>query len=206
MLGRAALALLLAGAAAPAQADSASWNGRWSGRLSTGADVSIIVDRGKVKEYRFGQRSASIAYAEVTADRVSFSPGSAAIITMVPAGQDQANYTFTHPQMGTFTSVLSRTSSQAAATAARVSTRVPKAWLGTWGRQSGWMLTASSSSLAYSYQGAAWAISNISADETSLAFDVPPRGRMVLTMRPDQKADYVFTRGDETFRGTVWRR
>lgn len=205
MLGRTGLALLLIGAAAPAQAGNANWNGRWTGKLSTGASVAITVAAGEVREYRFGGRPAKVAYSQVTPDRVSFSPGSAAVITMAPAGQDQANYTFTHPQMGTFTGVLSRVSSQAAA-ATPASARVPKAWLGTWGRQSGWMLTASGSSLAYSYQGTAQTISNISASEASLAFDVPPRGRMVLTMRPDQKADYIFTRDSEIFRGTVWRR
>ncbi|CAN7272747.1 hypothetical protein [Bosea sp. LjRoot237] len=200
------IALWLTGGAASAQADSQAWNGRWSGTISTGVAVSITISRGKVSEYRFGRRAANIAYGSVSDDRVSFSPGSAAVITMTPAGPTQANYSFAHPQMGPATGLLSKSEAHSASAPVRIAARAPKTWHGTWGRESGWMLTVSQSRMAYRYRGESLAISNISADEAQLAFDIAPAGRMVLTMRPDQKADYAFTAGGSTTRGTAWRR
>lgn len=200
------VALLLAGSASSAQADSAFWNGRWSGRISTGANVSISISGGNVTEYRFNGRAAKVAFGSVSAERASFSPGSAAIITMTPAGPNQANYAFSHPQMGSATGLLTKVNAGVASAPARVAARVPNAWVGTWGRSNGWMLTVSQGSMAYQYRGESLAISNISADATRLAFDIAPAGRMVLTMRPDQKTDYEFTAGGRTTRGTAWRR
>jgi hypothetical protein len=206
MLRRVLAALLLVGAAPSAQADSQTWNGRWSGRISTGANVSISIARGNVTEYRFNGRPAKVAFGSVSDERVSFSPGSAAVITMTPAGQNQANYAFSHPQMGSATGLLTRAGAVGASAPARVAARVPNIWIGAWGRRDGWMLTVSQGSMAYQYRGESLAISSISADATRLAFDIAPAGRMVLTMRPDQKADYEFTAGGRTTRGTAWRR
>lgn len=103
--------------------------------------------------------------------------------------------------MGTATGLLTKGEAQAS-----VAARAPKAWLGIWGRRDGWMLTVSQGSMAYLYKGESLPISNISADASRLAFDVAPAGRMVLTMRPDEKADYEFTAGGKTTRGLVWRR
>lgn len=206
-MSRAALvALLLMGAAPSAQADSQAWNGRWSGRISTGANVSINISRGNVTEYRFNGRPAKVAFGSVSAERVSFSPGSAAVITVTPAGPNQANYAFSHPQMGSATGLLTRANAGVASAPVRVAARVPDTWLGTWGRRDRWMLTVSQGAMAYQYQGEGLGISNISADAARLAFDIAPAGRMVLTMRPDQKADYEFTAGGKTTRGMVWRR
>lgn len=195
------IALIVGASTLPAQADNAFWDGRWSGRISTGANVSIRIASGKLSEYRFNGRPAKIAYGSISADRVSFSPGSAAVITLTPASQGQASYTFSHPQMGTATGLLTKGEAQA-----RVAARAPKAWLGIWGRRDGWMLTVSQGSMAYLYKGESLPISNISADANRLAFDVAPAGRMVLTMRPDEKADYEFTAGGRTTRGLAWRR
>lgn len=198
-------ALLLAASTLSAQADSQAWNGRWSGTISSGVAVSITISRGKVSEYRFGRRAANIAYGSVSGERVSFSPGSAAVITMTPAGPNQANYAFSHPQMGSATGVLSRGEARSASTSVQVSARAPKAWHGTWGRESSWVLTVSQASVSYRYRGESLPISNVSADESRLAFDTSI-GRMVLTMRPDQKADYSYTSGGQTVQGTAWRR
>jgi hypothetical protein len=195
------VALILAGSTLPAQADNAFWDGRWSGRISTGANVSIRIAGGKVSDYRFNGRPAKIAYGSISADRVSFSPGSAAVITLTPASQGQASYTFSHPQMGTATGLLTKGEVQA-----RAAARAPKAWMGTWGRRDGWMLTVSQGSMAYQYRGESLPNSNISADTSRLSFDVAPAGRMVMTMRPDEKADYEFAAGGRTTRGLVWRR
>jgi hypothetical protein len=200
------IALWLTGSAASAQADSQAWNGRWSGTISSGVAVSITISRGKVSEYRFGRRAANIAYGSVSDDRVSFSPGSAAVITMTPAGPNRANYAFSHPQLGSATGLLSKSETRSASAPVQVAARAPKAWHGIWGREGGWMLTVSQGSMAYRYRGESLAISNISADEAQLAFDIAPAGRMVLSMRPDQKADYAFTAAGQTTRGTVWRR
>lgn len=198
--------VLLVGAAPSAQADSQTWNGRWSGRISTGANVSVSISGGNVTEYRFNGRPAKVAFGSVSAERVSFSPGSAAVITMTPGGTNQANYTFSHPQMGSATGLLTRANAGVTSAPVRAAARVPSIWIGTWGRRDGWMLTVSQGSMAYQYQGEGLAISNISADAARLAFDIAPAGRMVLTMRPDQKADYEFTAGGRTARGTAWRR
>lgn len=85
------IALILAGSPLSARADNAFWDGRWSGQLSTGANVSIRIAGGKVSDYRFNGRPAKIAYGSISADRVSFSPGSAAVITLTPASQGRAS-------------------------------------------------------------------------------------------------------------------
>jgi hypothetical protein len=198
-------ALLLVGVAPSVQADSQAWNGRWSGRISTGANVSISISGGNVTEYRFNGRPAKVAFGSVSSERVSFSPGSAAVITMTPAGPNQANYAFSHPQMGPATGVLSKGEARSASASVPVAARAPKAWHGTWGRESSWVLTVSQASVTYRYRGESLPISNVSADENRLAFDTSI-GRMVLTMRPDQKADYTYTSGGQTVQGTAWRR
>lgn len=205
MLCRILLALLLAGASSSARADSQAWNGRWSGTISSGVAVSITISNGKVSEYRFGRRSANVAYGSVSGDRVSFSPGSAAVITMTPAGPNQANYTFSHPQQGSATGVLSKGETRSASAPVQIAARTPSAWHGTWGRENSWVLTVSQASMTYRYRGENLPISNVSADETRLAFDTSI-GRMVLTMRPDQKADFTYTSGGQTVQGTAWRR
>lgn len=198
-------ALLLVGAAPSAQADSQAWNGRWSGTISSGVAVAITISNGKVSEYRFGRRAANIAYGSVSDDRVSFSPGSAAVITLTPAGPNQANYSFSHPQLGPATGLLSKSVSRNTSAPAHAAARTSKTWHGTWGRDGGWVLTVSQGSVAYRYRGESQAVSNISADDSRLTFDTP-LGRMVLTMRPDQKADYIYTSGGQTTQGTAWRR
>lgn len=198
-------ALLIVGTAPSALADSQAWNGRWSGTISSGVPVSITISNGKVSEYRFGRRAANIAYGSVSAERVSFSPGSAAVVTMTPAGPNQASYTFSHPQQASATGVLSKGEARSASAPVQVAARTHKAWHGTWGRESSWVLTVSQASMTYRYRGESLPISNISADETRLAFDTSS-GRMVLTMRPDQKADYTYTSGGQTMQGTAWRR
>lgn len=199
------IALLLAATAGPALADSTNWDGTWSGQLSTGAKVAITISGGQVKEYRFGRRSASIAYGEVTAGRVSFSPGSAAQITMTPAGQNQANYAFTHPQLQNATGLLSRASTRAPAANARAA-RIPEAWFGTWGQPSTTLLGIGENGITYSYQGTSYTVSNISTGKDSLTFNVGPAGRATMKMRPDLKADYTFTLEGKVSRSQIWRK
>lgn len=195
------IALILTESTLPARADNAFWDGRWSGRISTGANVSIRIAGGKVSEYLFNGRPGKVAYASVSSERVSFSPGSAAVITLTRTSPGQASYSFTHPQLGPATGVLAKGDTQA-----RVATRVPHVWFGTWGHEGSWMLTASAGGLDYSYRGQSLPPSNVIANASVLKFDLDSEARMVLTMRPDGKVDYAYTTAGRTTRGTASRR
>jgi hypothetical protein len=107
--------------------------GAGPGRFSSGVAVAITISNGKVSEYRFGRRAANIAYGSVSDDRVSFSPGSAAVITLTPAGPNQANYSFSHPQLGPATGLLSKSVSRNTSAPAHAAARTSKAWHGTMG-------------------------------------------------------------------------
>jgi len=182
------------------QAQAMDWNGTWVGRLDTGASVAVVIEGGRVTTYRFSGRSISIAYSSVSPDRVTFSPGSAAVVELKPTAGDKLDYRFTHPQLGPGTAVLSRAASRNAA-AGSTAARIPPSWSGRWGRPERMMLVIGEAGITYSYQGRSQPVTAIRATAKALSFNVGDGGSMSMKMRADGAADFDFVVDGKSFSG-----
>ncbi|KRE02116.1 hypothetical protein ASE63_07000 [Bosea sp. Root381] len=182
------------------QAQAMDWNGTWVGRLDTGASVAVVIEGGRVTTYRFSGRSVSIAYSSVSPDRVTFSPGSAAIVELKPAAGDKVDYSFTHPQRGAGTGVLSRATSHRAV-ASSAAARIPASWSGRWGRPERMMLVIGDAGITYSYRGHTYPATAIRATAKTLSFRVGDGGSMSMKMRADGAADFDFVLDGKSVNG-----
>ncbi len=104
----AAFAMLLAPGVVLAQG-AAGWDGTWSGTNERGGAVQIVIAGGQVQSYTFQGRSQPVGSTSVSGNQISFTVGTAgAANTMTAAGRGKANWTFSHPQIGNSSAVLTK--------------------------------------------------------------------------------------------------
>ena len=56
----------------------------------------------------------------------------------------------------------------------------------------------------YTYQGKSYEVSRVKAGNRTLDFQVG-EAQMSLSLRPDRRADYIFTLHGKVSRGQIWR-
>jgi hypothetical protein len=183
-----------------ALAQTASWDGIWSGRIDSGSTVQIVISGNAVQSYRFNGRSAPFVYASVKDHEVSFSPGASTMVTLAPAGNGQARYLYSNPMRGNSSGMLTR-----AAAPAPQNVRIGSEWLGVWGRVGSIRMNVRPNGIDYTYQGKSYEISQIKANNRTLAFRIGEAAHLSLSLRPDRRADYVYTLDGKVTRGEIWR-